>query len=131
MFRVPRHSWLLTVGGAAIRCVKYTVAFFAISASAQNGSQSIYLQSLTNFETYGESIWHTASYANAPADSGYWGDGATTGHGGIRGSDGVALAYAVMIMAQPGSPSNTTRLAHLRQALNYAALTHAGTGTNV
>ena len=36
-------------------------------------SQQIYLQCLTDFEPYAESIWHTASYANAPADAGYWG----------------------------------------------------------
>lgn len=40
---------------------------------ARADSQGTYLQCLTNFETYAESIWHTASYSNAPADAGYWG----------------------------------------------------------
>jgi len=96
----------------------------------RGSSQDLYLQSLTNFESYGETIWHTASYANAPADAGYWGDGATTGNGGIRGNAGVALAYAVMVLAQPSSPSNTTRLNHIRQALNYNANTHTS-GANL
>ncbi len=92
---------------------------------ARGGSQDLYFQSLTNFETYGETIWHTASYTGAPPDAGYWGDGATTGNGGIRGNAGVALAYAVMVLAQPSSPSNSTRLNHIRQALNYNANTHS------
>jgi len=91
---------------------------------ARGASQDLYLQSLTNFETYGESIWHTASYVGAPPDSGYWGDGATTGNGGIRGNAGCALAYAVLVVAQPGNPNNATRLTHVRQALNYNANTH-------
>jgi hypothetical protein len=102
----------------------------ALPLLAQSDSQSLYFQSLTNFESYGETIWHSASYANAPSDAGYWGDGATTGNGGIRGNAGVALAYAVMVLAQPSSPSNTTRLNHIRQALNYNANTHTS-GTNV
>jgi hypothetical protein len=91
---------------------------------ARGASQDLYLQSLTNFETYGETIWHSASYSNAPPDAGYWGDGATAGNGGIRGNAGVALAYAVMVQAQPSNPGNTTRLNHIRQALNYNANTH-------
>ncbi|HZM03429.1 MAG TPA: hypothetical protein VFC44_10415, partial [Candidatus Saccharimonadales bacterium] len=91
---------------------------------ARGGSQDLYLQSLTNFETYGESIWHSASYTGAPPDAGYWGDGATTGNGGVRGNAGVALAYAVLVLAQPASANNPTRLTHLRQALNYNANTH-------
>jgi hypothetical protein len=101
------------------------------SLSAYGGSQNLYFQCLTNFETYGETIWHSASYSNSPPDSGYWGDGATTGNGGIRGNAGIALAYAVMVMAQPSSPSNATRLTHLRQALNYNALTHDGVSSYV
>jgi len=90
-----------------------------------NVSQGLYLQCLTNFETYGESIWHEAAYSGAPPDAGYWGDGSTTGNGGIRGNAGCALAYAVLVIAQPGSPNNSNRLAHIRQALNYNAGTHS------
>ena len=91
---------------------------------ARADSQLTYLQCLTNFEVYAESIWHTASYANAPVDAGYWGDGGSSGNGG------VALAYAVLVEAYPGDPKLTTRLSRIRQALNYDAGTHV-TGTNV
>jgi hypothetical protein len=97
---------------------------------ARADSQGTYLQCLTNFETYAESIWHTASYSNAPADAGYWGDGASSGNGGIRGNGGVALAYAVLAEAYPGDPKLVTRLSRIRQALNYNAGAHV-TGTNV
>jgi hypothetical protein len=97
---------------------------------ARADSQETYLQCLTNFETYAESIWHTASYANAPADAGYWGDGGSSGNGGIRGNSGVALAYAVLAEAYPVDPRLATRLSRIRQALNYDAGTHV-TGTNV
>lgn len=102
----------------------FFLAMAGLRMAAQTSSQAIYLQCLTNFETYGESIWHTASYTGAPPDSGYWGDGNNGGNGGIRGNAGCALAYAVLVIAQPGSPRNATRLAHLRQALNYNANTH-------
>jgi hypothetical protein len=92
-------------------------------------SQDTYLQCLTNFETYAESIWHTASYTGASADAGYWGDGGSSGNGGIRGNSGVAVAYATLVLAQPASARNATRLNHLRQALNYDTATHV-TGTN-
>jgi hypothetical protein len=97
---------------------------------ARADSQQTYLQCLTNFETYAESIWHTASYANAPADAGYWGDGGSSGNGGIRGNSGVALAYAVLVEAYPGDAKLATRLSRIRQALNYDASTHV-TGTSV
>ena len=116
-----------THGNAAKVAARWglSVSFWLILPSLGHGaSQDLYLQSLTNFETYGESIWHSASYSGAPPDAGYWGDGATTGNGGVRGSAGVALAYAVMVLAQPTSPNNSTRLNHLRQALNYNANTH-------
>ena len=97
--------------------------------SARADSQQTYLQCLTNFETYAESIWHTASYSGAPADSGYWGDGGNSGNGGIRGNSGVAVAYAVLVLALPSDPRTATRLSRIRQALNYDAATHV-TGAN-
>src|SRR5438093_681073 len=45
----------------------------AATPRAHATSQQLYLQCLTNFETYAESIWHTASYSGAPPDAGYWG----------------------------------------------------------
>lgn len=104
------------------RClVGWLVVGWAASVFAQTGSQSIYLQCLTNFETYAETIWHTSGTV---PDSGYWGDGGSTGNGGIRGNSGVAVAYATLVIAQPSSPNNSTRLAHIRQALNYDFNTH-------
>ena len=93
-------------------------------------SLSTYLQCLTNFETYGESIWHTATYAGAPADAGYWGDGGSSGNGGIRGNGGVALAYAVLVKALPSDPRTATRMSRIRQALNYNAATHCSATNN-
>ena len=90
-------------------------------SSARADSQQIYLQCLTNFEGYAESIWHPS--ATIP-DSGYWGDGGSTGNGGIRGNGGVALAYAVMCRALPDDPKFTNRLARIRQAANYDFNTH-------
>jgi hypothetical protein len=109
-------------GLALCFCVTSVVA---LGLKTEASSQELYLQCLTNFETYGESIWHPANYSGAPPDSGYWGDGSTTGNGGIRGNAGCALAYAVLVLAQPSSPNNSNRLAHIRQALNYNAGTHS------
>ncbi len=109
--------------------VLWTISCFA--AQGQVASQQIYLQCLTNFETYAETVWHPASYAGAPADSGYWGDGGAQAgnNGGIRGNGGIAVAYAVLCLAYPNDPRYVTRLSRVRQALNYNASTHF-TGTN-
>ena len=103
-----------------------------VSAWAVNswaGSQETYLECLTNFEPYAESIWHDATYSGAPAQAGYWGDGGSSGNGGIRGNSGVALAYATLVLAQPGHPFNSNRLDRIRRALNYNNATHI-VGTN-
>ncbi len=103
------------------------VASLFMGRPARADSSSLYLQCLTNFEAlYGEANWHEATYSGAPPDSGYWGDGeADAGNnGGIRGNGGMAVAYATLVVAQPNSPSNATRLAHIRQALNYNAATY-------
>ncbi|MDR3456052.1 MAG: autotransporter-associated beta strand repeat-containing protein [Verrucomicrobiae bacterium] len=92
--------------------------------SAQTNSQQVYFQCLTNFETYGETIWHSVSGGAYPTNAGYWGDGGNSGNGAIRGNCGVAVAYAVLVNAQPGNPANATRIAHITQALNYAAQSH-------
>ena len=106
------------------------VALLSLAGTARGGSQDTYLQCLTNFEVYAESIWHAAGYPHAPADAGYWGDGASSGNGGIRGNGGVALAYAVLVIAYPSDARLATRLNRIRQALNYNVGTHV-TGTNV
>jgi len=92
-----------------------------LASPAQTNSQQIYLQCLTNFETYAESIWTNSS---SIPDSGYWGDGGGTGNGGIRGNSGIAVAYAVLCLALPNDPRLATRLARVRQALNYDYNTH-------
>ena len=99
---------------------------FISRAVAQTASPQIYLQCLTNFETYAETLWHPANYSGAPPDAGYWGDGGAQAgnNGGIRGNSGIAVAYAVLVLAQPGNPANSNRLARIRQALNYDAATH-------
>ena len=115
-----RRAWLMLAAAGLLLS----------QAPARAASQDTYLQCLTNFEAYGESIWHTATFANAPVDSGYWGDGGSSGNGGIRGNGGVALAYAVLVVAYPSDPKLATRLSRIRQALNYNAGAHV-TGTNV
>ena len=102
------------------------LAGFCRPGDAQTNSQQLYLQCLTNFETYAESIWTSAAYSGAPADSGYWGDGGAQAgnNGGIRGNGGIAVAYAVLCLAYPNDPRYTNRLARVRQALNYNAATH-------
>ena len=92
-----------------------------VRVAAQTNSQQIYLQCLTNFESYAETIWHTSGVI---PDSGYWGDGGSTGNGGIRGNSGVAVAYAALCLALPNDPKFTNRLARVRQALNYDFNTH-------
>ncbi|EEF62339.1 coagulation factor 5/8 type domain protein [Pedosphaera parvula Ellin514] len=108
-----------------------TIAFLLpIKARADTNSAATYLNCLLDFERYAETIWTDASYSNSPPNSGYWGDGASGGNGGIRGSSGVAVSYAVLVKAFPNDPKNATRISRITKALNYAANTHVS-GTNV
>lgn len=93
-------------------------------APANVGSQQTYLECLLDFERYADANWHPAIYSNAPADAGYFGDGASDGNGGLRANCGTAVAYAVLARAFPEAPSRSARIAKVRQALNYAANTH-------
>jgi len=110
----------------------FVLVIYSSRASAQTSSQPIYLQCLTNFESYAETIWHPATYPGAPADAGYWGDGTSysANNGGIRGIGSIAVAYAVLVVALPDDPRKPLRLARIRQALNYDAATHF-TGANL
>jgi hypothetical protein len=101
--------------------VWFLLAAGGFAASAQTNSQQIYLNCLTNFESYAETIWHPSGTV---PDAGYWGDGGSTGNGGIRGNGGVALAYATLAVALPGDPKFTNRIARVRQAANYDYNTH-------
>ena len=100
------------------------------ACSAHGASDALYLESLVDFQGHGDTIWHTATYSNAPPDSGYWGDGNSGGNGGIRGNCGVAVAYAVLARGHPAATNRPARIAKIRQALNYAANTHVS-GTNI
>jgi hypothetical protein len=106
--------------------VVFSLTGFCFGTSAQTDSQEIYLQCLTNFESYAETVWHPATYSGAPADAGYWGDGTSysANNGGIRGNGGIAVAYAVLAVALPHDPRTPHRLERIRQALNYDANTH-------
>jgi len=78
-----------------------------------------YLSCLETFQQYARSIWHDST---KPPDSGYFGDGASTGNGGIRGTCGVLLSSATLYRAGRGNPEE--QLTTLRKGLRYAALTH-------
>ena len=107
------------------------IGFFlglCVASHAQTNSQQVYLNCLTNFETYAETIWHTNT--SGIPDAGYWGDGGSTGNGGIRGNSGVAVAYATLAVALPNDPKFTSRIARIRQALNYDYNTHVSGGFN-
>jgi hypothetical protein len=82
-----------------------------------------YLEALLRFEPWAESVWKQDPHMR---EAGYFGDGASRGNGGIRGTCGVALAYAVLIRAFPHSPQRGRRLARVEAALRYAAETHQG-----
>jgi len=88
------------------------------------GAHPLYLEALRDFERYAEGVWRQATHAGAPPQTGYWGDGNSSGNGGIRGSCGIAVAYATLVYAEPDSAENARRMDRLRQALDYAAETH-------
>lgn len=81
-----------------------------------------YLRALLNFEPWAESVWK--DYPLIP-HSGFFGDGASAGNGGIRGTCGIALAYAVLVREFPQAPERPARLKRLEAALRYAVETHA------
>ena len=114
-------GWLSGLGSALLPIL--VICFSCRFASAAD-SQQLYLEALLDFERYAETIWHPVTYSGAPSDSGYWGDGGSSGNGGIRGNSGIAVAYATLVLAQPGNPRNATRLGRIRQALNYDTATH-------
>ncbi len=78
-----------------------------------------YLDCLERFQEYARTIWHDSA---EPPESGYFGDGASGGNGGIRGTCGVLLSYATLLRAGRGDRDEL--LGALRKGLRYAALTH-------
>jgi len=115
----PAHSGSTSRRG---RCLWACLLFLAFAAPL--GGHPLYLEALEDFERYAETIWREATHSGRPPSSGYWGDGNSSGNGGIRGSCGVAVAYATLVYAQPQDPRNTNRLTKLNLALRYAAHTH-------
>lgn len=80
-----------------------------------------YLNALLKFEPWAESVWHDYP---AIEGAGYFGDGASGGNGGIRGTTGIAIAYAVLIREYPNAPEKARRLKHLQATLKFAEETH-------
>jgi hypothetical protein len=89
---------------------------------------SEYLQALLNFEPWAESVWH--NYPNIP-HSGYFGDGNSGGNGGIRGTCGVALSYAVLVRALPNNPRRTHWINRIEAALRFAEGTHTSASASL
>ena len=93
----------------------------AVAVRPASAPPEIYLRCLQDFERYAERVWHEAQ---TPADGGYFGDGQSRGNGGIRGTCGIAAAYATLAVAEPGGADHGRRLARVKAALRYAAGTH-------
>jgi hypothetical protein len=82
------------------------ILFFLISFSSLSGAcvppktgpSANYLQALLRFEPWAESTWK--DYPKI-LNSGYFGDGASDGDAGIRGTIGVAFSNYVLIRAFP------------------------------
>lgn len=92
------------------------------AAPPASGCAADYLQALIRFEPWAESIWKDDPQIPG---AGYFGDGNSEGNGGIRGTCGVALAYAVLAREFPDAPEHARRLQRVNATLRYAALTHA------
>lgn len=89
------------------------------------GPGADYLTALLRFEPWAESVWK--DYPPIPG-TGYFGDGAaaTMDNGGMRGTSGIAVAYAVLVRAFPAAPERSRRLKRVEEALRYLERTHAG-----
>ena len=107
--------------------VIYLIIFsiYSIDAKAQSSRllADNYLKALIRFEPWAESVWK--DYQKIP-DSGYFGDGSgeSINNGGIRGSCGIALSYAVLVRALPDATERQHRIKRVEAALRYAEETH-------
>src|SRR6267142_989005 len=119
-----------SAGLAFIRVWTVAMITFLTVFLARADSKQIYLDALADFERYAETIWHDASGASSPTNAGYWGDGGSTGNGGIRGCCGVAVAYAVLVDALPNDPKTSLRFSRITKALNYVGQSHV-TGNKI
>lgn len=80
--------------------------------------QPLLLSTLVEYSRYADSIWQVT----ADGTMGWFGDGASGGNGGIRGTCGTMLAYATLIRA--GRPDAAARLDKVVRGLRYASSTH-------
>ncbi len=111
--------------------------FMSITIQASNIDCDNYIKALKHFEEYSNTQW--TDYPNIP-NSGYWGSGMSgeksglkngfTPNDAIRSMNGVALADAVLIMADPDDSLNAKRLDKIIKVLRYSSLTHKKSGTN-
>ena len=97
--------------------------FTGITAQAQTKPTIAdnYLQALLKFEPWAESVWK--DYPGI-AGAGYFGDGNSDSNGSIRGTTGIAVAYAVLIREFPNAPERSRRIKHLQATLKFAEETH-------
>src|SRR5436309_1461144 len=87
---------------------------FLEPAPPRSGPGADYLQALVRFEPWAESVWKDDPKI---AGAGYFGDGASDGNGGIRGTCGIALAYAVLVREFPQAPERARRLKRVEATL--------------
>ena len=89
----------------------------------KNEPATAHLQALLRFEPWAESVWK--DYPKIP-DAGYFGDGSgeSINNGGIRGTCGIALSYAVLVHALPDAAERKHRIKRIEAALRYAEETH-------
>ncbi len=87
-------------------------------ALAPHDPQPVLLATLNEYTRYADSIWHLTD----DGTMGWFGDGASGGNGGIRGTCGTMLAYATLIRA--GQPEADARLRQVTLGLRYASSTH-------
>ncbi len=121
MKRIYRLGWGLLGLFLIINFSCSSTKIGAVDRPEISSPASDYIKALSRFEPWAESVWH--SYRGLP-HSGYFGDGLSHGNGGIRGTCGIALSYAVLVRAQPKSPKREKRLRRIKETLHYAAQTH-------
>ncbi len=100
-----------------------------------NADSQKFIAALEAFEPYASTQW---SECQTVPNSGYWGSGVSgereglpkgiTPNDGIRAMNGIALSNAVLIMANPDSKLNDSRLEHIEKVLRYSSQTHKKSG---
>lgn len=115
------------------KLVLFFLALGFLQLKASNEASDNFIKALKAFEKYSDTQW--TDYNGIP-NSGYWGSGLSgekkgTGNDAIRSMNGVALAHAVLIMAEPENKTqNAKRLEKIEKVLRYSSLTHKQAGTD-